>query len=81
MAKKDNKEAEYRAYAERLHAIVFPGTPFDEVAWNATARGPFATRKKINALAERVGDTPLTQEEYDVAKTAYYERYPSAKRG
>ena len=53
---------------------------FDAHAWEATRRGPFASIERINSLRTRHNQTPLTSTEYEAAKAAYYERYPTARR-
>lgn len=56
---------------------------FDQKAWDATRRGPFASRASINALRARETynpKPPMTEEEYIIARDRYYSLYPSARR-
>lgn len=62
----------------RLSFRIF-GT-FNEEAWEATRRPPFASRASINALRSRHGMPALSEQEYEQGKAAYYERHPSARR-
>jgi hypothetical protein len=53
---------------------------FDQHAWDATQRDPFASMAKINELRKRHGQPELTPEQYADAHEAYYKKHPDAKR-